>query len=308
MLVAMSEKAAELDVAVRCPGCGYDVRFAADSRCSECGRVFDRQRLERTWWPWAHRRELGRVRAFFKTMIAVMFMPFRARDQVFGVLTLGDAWRFWWWCVMAAMPVWVFAAMVAKPPFGSIIECWLTSPMLFLTRWQSSDFWFERPWVVAFSSPGVLVVALWAGARATAMMWRAGFQSSTLAEAASKESAAALGVYQTAHMVIWSYLLVSVPVAAVAGYDPEKSMTVPVVIFSTVVTIYGWSAFSVARVFVLTTATRWSADGARQRWRGVLGVAYVVGVALLVMPVATVALYWLCGAVRLMIGVGMAIW
>ena len=56
---AASDSATETPL--RCPQCGYDVRFASDSRCSECGRVFDRQRLERTWWPWVHRREMGRV-------------------------------------------------------------------------------------------------------------------------------------------------------------------------------------------------------------------------------------------------------
>ena len=54
--------------AIRCPGCGYDLRAATGDRCSECGLVVDREALRRSAFPWAHRRQVGRVRAFLKTV------------------------------------------------------------------------------------------------------------------------------------------------------------------------------------------------------------------------------------------------
>ena len=53
---------------VFCPGCGYDLRGSAASRCSECGLLVDRAALERSAFPWAHRASLGRARAFLKTV------------------------------------------------------------------------------------------------------------------------------------------------------------------------------------------------------------------------------------------------
>lgn len=53
---------------ILCPGCGYDLRAATGGRCSECGLVVDREALKRSGFPWAHRRSIGRVRAFFQTV------------------------------------------------------------------------------------------------------------------------------------------------------------------------------------------------------------------------------------------------
>ena len=53
---------------ILCPGCGYDLRAATGERCSECGLVIDREALKRSAFPWAHRAQLGRLRAFLKTV------------------------------------------------------------------------------------------------------------------------------------------------------------------------------------------------------------------------------------------------
>lgn len=55
-----------------CPNCGYDLRAAVDGRCSECGLVIDSETLRTSGFPWAHRRERGRVRSYLKTVLLVI--------------------------------------------------------------------------------------------------------------------------------------------------------------------------------------------------------------------------------------------
>jgi hypothetical protein len=53
---------------ILCPACGYDLRASTDNRCSECGLVIDRESLLRSGIPWASRRQIGRIRAFWRTV------------------------------------------------------------------------------------------------------------------------------------------------------------------------------------------------------------------------------------------------
>jgi len=55
-----------------CPSCGYDLRAATSNRCSECGLELDPVLLSRSGIAWAHRREIGRLRAFVKTIWQVV--------------------------------------------------------------------------------------------------------------------------------------------------------------------------------------------------------------------------------------------
>ncbi len=55
-----------------CPGCGYDLRGSSDGPCSECGLPIDRASLRVSAFPWAHRRKIGRVRAYVWTVWQVL--------------------------------------------------------------------------------------------------------------------------------------------------------------------------------------------------------------------------------------------
>ena len=55
-----------------CPGCGYDLRGSRDGPCSECGIPIDRAALSVSAFPWAHRRKIGRVRAYVRTVWQVL--------------------------------------------------------------------------------------------------------------------------------------------------------------------------------------------------------------------------------------------
>ena len=60
------------DETLFCPGCGYDLRGSSDGPCSECGLPIDRASLLVSAIPWAHRREIGRVRAYLATVWQVL--------------------------------------------------------------------------------------------------------------------------------------------------------------------------------------------------------------------------------------------
>lgn len=55
-----------------CPACGYDLRGTSGDRCSECGQVVDRALLSVSGFPWARRRELGRIRTYLQTVWRVI--------------------------------------------------------------------------------------------------------------------------------------------------------------------------------------------------------------------------------------------
>jgi hypothetical protein len=56
------------DDALLCPSCGYDLRAAVSDRCSECGTIIDRAKLKESAIPWSRRRQIGRIRAYIKTV------------------------------------------------------------------------------------------------------------------------------------------------------------------------------------------------------------------------------------------------
>jgi hypothetical protein len=61
-----------------CPACGYDLRAANENRCSECGKAFNPEDLQKSWMPWERARgEWGKIKALFSTIWALTFNPWR---------------------------------------------------------------------------------------------------------------------------------------------------------------------------------------------------------------------------------------
>ena len=89
---AAGEAAARL-----CPGCGYDLRAATTDRCSECGLLLDRAALQESGFPWAHRKRIGRVRAFVTTVWRVTQDSRSLRHETAKPQGLRDAARFRRW-------------------------------------------------------------------------------------------------------------------------------------------------------------------------------------------------------------------
>ena len=67
---------------VFCEGCAYSLVGLTGDRCPECGRVFEPKQLPFARVPWLHRRRLGRVRAYVKTVEFACLRPRRFATEL----------------------------------------------------------------------------------------------------------------------------------------------------------------------------------------------------------------------------------
>jgi hypothetical protein len=90
-----STASSALPEALSCPACGYDLRGIGDaSKCPECGLAIDWQEFANSRIPWVHRRQIGRVRAHWRTVwLATVHTKSLARE-VHRPVSYADAQRF----------------------------------------------------------------------------------------------------------------------------------------------------------------------------------------------------------------------
>lgn len=79
---------------IYCPDCGYDLRQIASDRCPECGLVVDRSTLGESVIPWVHRKKIGRVRAFWRTVEMVSLRSEKLVREMNCPARLADAVKF----------------------------------------------------------------------------------------------------------------------------------------------------------------------------------------------------------------------
>jgi len=108
---------------VLCPACGYDLRGMTADRCSECGLVIDPEVLRRSAVPWAHRKSVGRVRAFLRTAWMVTGDGKALRQEAAKEQSARDgAWfRRWVAAVLAACCLFIAGAMVEKDALKDMV-------------------------------------------------------------------------------------------------------------------------------------------------------------------------------------------
>ena len=82
------------DDALLCPGCEYDLRGIESERCPECGLVIDREAIRHSRVPWEHRKQIGTIRAFWRTVWRATFSPLKLGAEVARPVSLQDARLF----------------------------------------------------------------------------------------------------------------------------------------------------------------------------------------------------------------------
>jgi len=122
----------ELDEALYCPSCGYDLRALTHETCPECGEAIDRSKLRQSQLPWPHRHDRGPIRAFWRTVALVTFRPRRLIEESNRRVTYRDARWFHFavvlWTVVASVGITagcvLIAGVDAPGPVEDLIERW----------------------------------------------------------------------------------------------------------------------------------------------------------------------------------------
>lgn len=84
----------DTDLDLVCPECGYDLRGISSDRCPECGQQIDRASMSVARIPWAHRHAIGRIRAYWRTNLLVIFRPKRLAEEIARPVSFADAQTF----------------------------------------------------------------------------------------------------------------------------------------------------------------------------------------------------------------------
>jgi hypothetical protein len=290
-----------------CPECGYNLHaLEGIDRCPECGLRIDRHGFARSRIPWVHRRHVGRIRAYWRTVWLATLRPRELAAEAARRVNYTDAQRFRWvTAFVAAAPV-MAGLVAAMLIYGSAAFFSVINPAVF-PGWAmggnpSALFDFLIPWDAGATWPPVLpLTTLLAFILVTgvATYW---FHPKHL-PVVRQNRAIALGYYGCGPLA-----LVSVPALAFialalmkeAGLDNQANASWAVV---RVVEIFGWvTGFLVVAAFwrstmVLLHRTTESKVG-RLISAGLLIPLQWVFCAALVLAVVP----WVIGYLRLVVG------
>ncbi|MFH0982330.1 MAG: zinc ribbon domain-containing protein [Planctomycetota bacterium] len=123
-----------------CQECGYNLRGLTSDRCPECGYSLKTLRSQVPRIPWVFREELGRLRAYWRTVWMVMFRHKRFCEEVARPVDYGDAQRFRWVTVLHVyLPVLAGTVLLHVLPWPSPFDGpWLDEP--FRGVWPMAGF------------------------------------------------------------------------------------------------------------------------------------------------------------------------
>lgn len=98
----MSDSSIQTD-SLHCPDCGYNLFGIESDRCPECGLTIDRSIVGDSRIPWVHRRRIGRIRAFWRTVILATARPRILAQEVNRPVSYTDAIKFRRVCLVLAV-------------------------------------------------------------------------------------------------------------------------------------------------------------------------------------------------------------
>ena len=89
---ALSPESSVLDIF--CPKCSYNLRGLESARCPECGYSLAFLKIAESQIPWVHRKEIGRFRAYWRTVWWATFRRLKFGEELARPMSLPDARRF----------------------------------------------------------------------------------------------------------------------------------------------------------------------------------------------------------------------
>jgi hypothetical protein len=125
-----------------CPECGYNLRGLTSDRCPECGFDITAIRSGQSELPWLKRRQIGGMKAYWRTVFWVMFQPRRFVIEMARPIRERDARRF---------RAWTLAHVVAAMLLLEFVLAWF-EPKFFLEPAQAIGWWF-----VVLAHAGILL-------------------------------------------------------------------------------------------------------------------------------------------------------
>ncbi|MEP0847902.1 MAG: hypothetical protein HRF50_13915 [Phycisphaerae bacterium] len=136
-----------------CPDCGYDLRGSSTARCPECGLGLEFIEGDIPLLPWARRREIGRLRAYWRTWLLVSVRRKRFYRALLQPLSHADAQRFRYVTLLHALV-----------PFVLVLPAWAYAhPPTFRAMTGEFGWWFPIPWLVGLAAALVVLTGVPAG-------------------------------------------------------------------------------------------------------------------------------------------------
>ena len=194
-----------------CPDCGYDLRGLASDRCPECGLRIDRAADLSVTLPWAHRRTIGRGRAFVRTAAMATFRPRRLAANIARPVSWADAVAFRRATVaLAAASAAVALTVIAFLPDADLLAPALYHPLVWWAELLAVPVTWAGLWLALLTTAGV--ASYWFHPRSISV--------------AQQNRAVALSLYgcgPLALVPLAAALLVGVAVAAIADVRPHTA-------------------------------------------------------------------------------------
>lgn len=145
--------AAAFEEGTYCPDCGYDLRGISAARCPECGLGLEFVEGDVPLLPWARRREIGRLRAYWHTWLLVSLRRKRFYRALLQPLSHADAQRFRYVTLLHAFV-----------PFALMLPVWAYAhPPTFKSMAGEFGSWFPVPWLVGLAAALVVLTGVPAG-------------------------------------------------------------------------------------------------------------------------------------------------
>jgi hypothetical protein len=133
-----------IDQDLFCQDCGYNLRSLTGDRCPECGRSLEGLRDNVSRIPWVHRKKIGRFRAYWKTVVFVMFRQRQFCDELVRPVSYADSQKFRWVTVFFAFVPLVLMSLI-------YVATQARSPVndsLFMYIW--TNFWLALTFYLGF--------------------------------------------------------------------------------------------------------------------------------------------------------------